>query len=150
MQNGKRAVLAVALAGLLAAGTAGVTLAQDEDQAPAAPSSHLFLIVPIAPSAGQSATPDDNAASPDDQDGSANAAPDGSAPQERSFILIPVPQAGGDEDDNATDDNDDDSGATDNVPAPDDVDSGAPQGHGGTLILVPHGTPPLPAGILEA
>ena len=150
MQNGKRAALAVALAGLLAAGTAGVTLAQDEDQAPAAPSAHLFLLVPIAPSAGQPTTPHDSAASPDDQDGSTSAAPDGSAPQERSFILVPIPQAGRDEDDNATDDDDDAGGGTDNVPAPDDVDSGTPHGHGGTLILVPHATPPLPAGILEA
>ena len=150
MQNGKRAALAVALAGLLAAGTAGVTLAQDEDQAPAAPSTHLFLLVPVAPSAGQSTMPDDNAASPDDEDGSANAAPDGAATQERSFILIPIPQAGGDEDDNATDDDDDGGGSTGNVPAPDDVNSGTPQGQGRTLILVPQAAPPLPAGILEA
>jgi hypothetical protein len=157
MQRGTRAALAVALAGLLAAGTAGVTLAQGESDAPAAGSTHFFLLVPVTPpgasgadgsAAPNGALPDGSSASPgQDQSVDGAATPDSPAPQERSFILIPIPQG----DAPALEDDEEGDSAM-----PGDGSDAAPNGDGdsgdgATRILVPQPLPHgLPPGILEA
>jgi hypothetical protein len=142
MSRGKRTALAVALAGLVGAGMAGVTLAQSEDQAPQHPSTsgHIFLLVPVPSDQAQPADP--NAATGEDNGSDSAAAPDatpGSSDRQPTLILIPLPQQG----EQAAPGNGEGSGNA----QPND-EGGA---DGATRILVPMPIPhTLPEGILEA
>jgi hypothetical protein len=155
MQRGTRAALAVAMAGLLAAGAASVTLAQTEQPAPPAGATHFFLLVPVTPSAAPDATgpnPDGSPVVPG-EDPAGDATPDTGATQERSFILIPLPQGDAStlqgDDDSATGDDAAPGGDSDATPAP--GDDGTDGTEGPTPILVPRPAPHgLPDGILEA
>jgi hypothetical protein len=142
MSRGKRTALAVALAGLVGAGAAGVTLAQSEDQAPQQPSTsaHIFLLVPVPSDQAQPTDP--NAASGEDNGSGSATAPDatpGTPDRHPTLILIPLPQQG----EQAAPGNDEGSGNA----QPNDESSG----DGATRILVPLPVPhTLPDGILEA
>jgi hypothetical protein len=155
MQRGTRAALTVAMAGLLAAGAAGVTLAQTEREAPATGSTHFFLLVPVTPSATPGTHPDGSPAAPGEDESSGDATPDTGATQGRSFILIPIPQG-----DASALEGDDDATEDPAIPG----DGATPGGNNGanpgadedategpTLILVPRPLPQSrPDGILEA